>query len=64
MEFVEHELKSLIADMPMSFLQSEIKTIMLQLLSATDCLHENWIVHRDLKTSNILMNNRGLIKVL
>jgi len=25
--------------------------------------HQNWILHRDLKTSNLLMNNRGTIKV-
>ena len=45
------------------FLLSEVKTLMLQLLSAVSCLHENWILHRDLKTSNLLMDNRGNIKV-
>lgn len=63
MEFVEHDLKSLMESMPSPFLQSEIKTLMLQLLSAVACLHQNWIVHRDLKTSNLLMNNKGEMKV-
>ncbi|KAJ3333324.1 hypothetical protein HDU76_009296 [Blyttiomyces sp. JEL0837] len=63
MEFVEHDLKALMETMSSPFLQSETKTLMLQLLSAVDCLHKNWIVHRDLKTSNLLMNNRGQIKV-
>ncbi|KAI8613520.1 kinase-like domain-containing protein [Chytriomyces sp. MP71] len=63
MEFVEHDLKSLMDDMRAPFLQSEIKTLMMQLLSATECLHAKWIVHRDLKTSNLLMNNRGMMKV-
>ncbi|KAJ3190986.1 hypothetical protein HK101_008190 [Irineochytrium annulatum] len=63
MEFVEHDLKGLMEVMPSPFLQSEIKTLMIQLLSAINCLHGNWIVHRDLKTSNLLMNNRGEIKV-
>ena len=63
MEFVEHDLKGLMENMSGPFLQSEIKTLMLQLLSAVACLHQNWIVHRDLKTSNLLMNNRGMIKV-
>ncbi|KAI8816079.1 kinase-like domain-containing protein [Fimicolochytrium jonesii] len=63
MEFVEHDLKSLMGTMSSPFLQSETKTLMLQLISAVACLHQNWIVHRDLKTSNLLMNNAGQMKV-
>jgi serine/threonine protein kinase len=63
MDFVEHDLKSLLALMPTPFLQSEIKTIFRQLLSAVAHCHGNWVLHRDLKTSNLLMNNRGSIKV-
>ncbi|KAG1716570.1 hypothetical protein ID866_622 [Astraeus odoratus] len=63
MDFVEHDLKTLLTLMPSPFLQSEIKTLMLQLLSAVAHCHANWILHRDLKTSNLLMNNRGTIKV-
>ncbi|KIY45401.1 Pkinase-domain-containing protein [Fistulina hepatica ATCC 64428] len=63
MDFIEHDLKTLLTVMPSPFLQSEIKTLMLQLLSAVAYCHERWILHRDLKTSNLLMNNRGTIKV-
>ncbi|KAK4054249.1 hypothetical protein OIV83_001275 [Microbotryomycetes sp. JL201] len=63
MDFVEHDLKTLLSTMPTPFLASEIKTLMMQLLSAMALCHDNWIVHRDLKTSNLLMNNRGQIKV-
>ncbi|RKP06153.1 kinase-like domain-containing protein, partial [Thamnocephalis sphaerospora] len=63
MDFLEHDLKTLMAGMRSPFMQSEVKTLMLQLLSAVATLHRNWIVHRDLKTSNLLMNNRGRVKV-
>jgi cell division cycle 2-like protein len=63
MEFLEHDLKTLQEDMDEPFLPSEVKTLMLQLGSAVEFLHAHWIMHRDLKTSNILMNNRGEIKL-
>lgn len=63
MEFVEHDLKSLLSSMRTPFLPSEVKTLMQQLLSAVALMHSRWIVHRDLKTSNLLMTNRGRIKI-
>lgn len=36
---------------------------MFQLFDAIEYLHDNWVLHRDLKTSNILYNNRGELKV-
>ncbi|TKY90998.1 hypothetical protein EX895_000997 [Sporisorium graminicola] len=66
MEFVEHDLKSLLMykhRAKTGFAPSEVKTLMHQLLSAVAALHRNWIVHRDLKSSNLLMNNRGQLKV-
>ena len=63
LEFVEHDLKSILEDMPEPFLASEVKTILLQLASGVAYLHDNWILHRDLKTSNLLLNNRGQLKI-
>ncbi|KHO00853.1 cyclin-dependent kinase G-1 [Metarhizium album ARSEF 1941] len=63
LEFVEHDLKGILQDMPEPFLSSEVKRLLLQLTSGVSYLHENWILHRDLKTSNLLLNNRGLLKI-
>jgi len=63
MEFLEHDLRTLQDDMEEPFMPSEVKTLLLQLASAVEFLHDHWILHRDLKTSNILMNNRGEIKI-
>ncbi|KAF7544339.1 hypothetical protein G7046_g9807 [Stylonectria norvegica] len=63
LEFVEHDLRSVLEDMPEPFLSSEVKCLLLQLTSGIAYLHENWILHRDLKTSNLLLNNRGQLKI-
>lgn len=63
LEFVEHDLKSLLDDMAEPFLPSEVKTLMQQLASGVAHLHAHWILHRDLKTSNLLLNNRGELKL-
>ena len=44
MPFIEHDLKTLLADMPHPLLQSEVKTLMMQLISAVGHCHANWIV--------------------
>lgn len=46
MPFIEHDLKTLLETMPHPFLQSEAKTLMMQLLSAVAHCHSNWIVSR------------------
>ena len=45
------------------FFVGEIKTLMIQLLRAVAHLHDNWILHRDLKASNLLLSNKGILKV-
>ncbi|KAH0567199.1 hypothetical protein KQX54_007572 [Cotesia glomerata] len=66
MDYVEHDLKSLMETMKQkkqNFLPSEVKCLMQQLLKAVAHLHDNWILHRDLKTSNLLLSHRGILKV-
>jgi len=63
MDFVEHDIKYLMETMSAPFRPSEVKTILRQLLLAVGHLHENWIIHRDLKTSNMLFTNHGELKL-
>ncbi|XP_050879274.1 cyclin-dependent kinase G-2 isoform X3 [Lathyrus oleraceus] len=63
MEYMEHDLKGLMVAMKQPFSQSEVKCLMLQLLEGVKYLHDNWVLHRDLKTSNLLLNNRGELKI-
>ncbi|XP_053546529.1 cyclin-dependent kinase 11B isoform X6 [Bombina bombina] len=63
MNYVEHDLKSLMETMKQPFLPGEVKTLMIQLLRGVRHLHDNWILHRDLKTSNLLLSHSGILKV-
>ncbi|KAM0926208.1 hypothetical protein ACQ4PT_003725 [Festuca glaucescens] len=59
MEYMEHDLKGVMENMKQPYTQSEVKCLVLQLLEGVKYLHDNWVLHRDLKTSNLLLNNRG-----
>ncbi|XP_063931842.1 cyclin-dependent kinase 11B-like isoform X2 [Zophobas morio] len=66
MDYIEHDLKSLIEMMrrkDLHFTPGEVKCLLKQLLAAVAHLHDNWILHRDLKTSNLLLSHNGILKV-
>lgn len=45
--------------MVLPFAQSEVKFMMHSLLSAIEHIHSHWYLHRDIKTSNILLRRNG-----
>jgi cell division cycle 2-like protein len=62
MDYMDRDLKSLMQDMKRPFKIAEVKLLMKQLIDAVAHLHSNWILHRDLKTSNLLIH-KGILKL-
>lgn len=62
-EYCEHDMSTLMQYTTKKFSESEVKGLMVQLLRAIEYIHSLWIVHRDLKMSNLLYNSKGLLKL-
>ncbi|XP_022224354.2 cyclin-dependent kinase 10 [Drosophila obscura] len=63
MDFCEQDLASVLDNMAQPFTESEVKCITLQVLRALKYIHDRYIIHRDLKVSNLLMTDDGCIKL-
>jgi serine/threonine protein kinase len=62
-EYCEHDLGNLLNKIKSPFQERDIKSLMIQLLSAVQHLHHHHIIHRDIKLINLLYNSRGRLKL-
>ncbi|KAI8321708.1 cyclin-dependent kinase-like protein 10 [Martensiomyces pterosporus] len=63
MEYCEYDLGTLLDSMKTPFAQSEVKSLLSQLLHGLEYCHQNFIVHRDLKLPNALLTRSGELKI-
>lgn len=62
-EYCEHDIGALLDAMDNPFGASEVKGLLQQLLRGLAYLHGNFVIHRDLKLSNLLLTNKGMLKI-
>ncbi|KAJ1676432.1 serine/threonine protein kinase, CMGC, CDC2/CDK sub, partial [Spiromyces aspiralis] len=61
--YMDHDLMGLMENQKVRLTIPHIKLYMLQLLEGTAYMHRNKILHRDMKASNLLINNEGKLLI-
>ncbi|KAM1465730.1 hypothetical protein COP2_045569 [Malus domestica] len=62
-EYMEHDLAGLAATRGIKFTEPQIKCYMQQLLRGLEYCHSQGVLHRDIKGSNLLLDNNGALKI-
>ncbi|XP_078445583.1 putative serine/threonine-protein kinase At1g54610 isoform X1 [Wolffia australiana] len=62
-EYMEHDLAGLAATPGIKFSEPQVKCYLHQLLSGLDHCHGRGVLHRDVKGSNLLLDNDGILKI-
>jgi len=63
MDFMDTDLEIIIKDPSIVLTPANIKSYILQTLLGLEYLHMNWILHRDLKPNNLLVDCKGCLKL-
>ncbi|XAR57130.1 Cyclin-dependent kinase [Bertholletia excelsa] len=62
-DYMEHDLAGLVASPGIKFTEAQVKCYMHQLLSGLEHCHNQNVLHRDIKGSNLLVDNGGVLKI-
>lgn len=62
-EYMEHDLETLLKDPTVPFNAADIKSCMLMFLKGLKDIHEQNIIHRDIKPNNVLVSSAGQLKL-
>ncbi|KAG0012674.1 Cyclin-dependent kinase 10 [Podila clonocystis] len=63
MEYCEQDMAALMDNIKKPYAPSEVKCLMYQLLKGIEYCHDHYVIHRDLKLSNLLLNAQGILKI-
>ncbi|CAN1348092.1 Probable serine/threonine-protein kinase At1g54610 [Linum perenne] len=62
-EYMEHDLAGLAASPDVTFTETQVKCYIQQLLSGLEHCHKRGVLHRDIKGSNLLIDNEGVLRI-
>lgn len=62
-EYMDHDLTGLMDTPSVRFTEAQVKCYMAQLLSGLEYCHRHEVLHRDIKGSNLLIDNNGNLKI-
>lgn len=57
------DLELVIKDKQLALQAADVKSYLLMLLQGLEYMHQNWVLHRDLKPNNLFLTASGVLKV-
>uniref|UniRef100_A0A673A0U4 Cyclin-dependent kinase 7 n=1 Tax=Sphaeramia orbicularis TaxID=375764 RepID=A0A673A0U4_9TELE len=62
-DFMETDLEVIIKDTSLVLTPAHIKAYILMTLQGLEYMHQHWVLHRDLKPNNLLLDENGVLKL-